>query len=162
MRIVVISDTHMQDKEAGLPPKLIEEIKHADMVVHAGDFVTMEILKKIKSLCANIRAVCGNMDTPEIRDALPPKEIFKAGRYKIGIMHGYGAPGMLVEALCGEFKGENLDIVIFGHSHAAFNAKIGDTLFFNPGSLTDKVCAAVNSYGIIELNDKIEARIIAL
>ena len=162
MRIVVISDTHIQDKEDVFSVKLVEEIKNADMVVHAGDFVSIEILKKIKTLCANVRAVCGNMDSREIRDALPPKEIFKAGRYRIGIMHGYGAPSNLVEVLASEFKGENLDIVIFGHSHAAFNEKIGGTLFFNPGSLTDKVFAAVNSYGIIELNDKIEAKIIAL
>ena len=162
MKIVVISDTHIPDKEVSLPSRLQEEIKDADMVIHAGDFVSIEVLEKIKSLCANVRAVCGNMDTPEMRNILPQKEIFKVGRYKIGIIHGYGAPHNLVETLSDEFKAEKLDIVIFGHSHSALNEKIRDTLFFNPGSLTDKMFAKVNSYGIIEVNDKIEARIVEI
>jgi hypothetical protein len=162
MRIIVLSDTHIHDDEGILPSKLMEEIKHADMVIHAGDFVSPEILEKIRSLCANLRAVCGNMDPQEIRESLPQKEIFKVGRYKIGIMHGFGAPNKLVEALSGEFKAEKPDIVIFGHSHSAFNEKIGGILFFNPGSPTDKVFAAVNSYGIIEVNGEIEAKIIEL
>ena len=162
MRIVVISDTHISDKEGSLPPKLVEEIRKADMVIHAGDFINIELLMKIKSLCANVQAVCGNMDTPEIRSALPQKEILKVGRYKIGIMHGYGSANKLVEALSAEFKAEKLDIIIFGHSHSALNEKIGDTLFFNPGSPTDKVFAAVNSYGIIEVNGNIESKIIEI
>ncbi|MDD2679689.1 MAG: metallophosphoesterase family protein [Candidatus Omnitrophica bacterium] len=160
MKIVVISDTHMTDKAGNLPTKLLEEIKTADMVIHAGDFISIELFEKIKSLCANVRAVCGNMDTPEIRQALPQKEIFKAGRYKIGVMHGYGSPAKLVEAISAEFKGEKPDIIIFGHSHSALNEKIGDTLFFNPGSPTDKMFATSNTYGIIEINAKIEAKII--
>jgi predicted phosphodiesterase len=42
------------------------------------------------------------------------------------------------------------------------NEKIGKILFFNPGSATDKVFAPYNSYGIIEVNDKIDAKIIKI
>lgn len=162
MRIVVISDTHIHDNGGSLSAKLIEEIKHADMVIHAGDFVSMEILEKIKSLSPDFKAVCGNMDPREICESLPQKIIFKAGKFKIGIMHGYGAPNNLIEVLAGEFRAEKPDIVIFGHSHSAFNEKIDGILFFNPGSLTDKVFAKTNTYGIIELTDKIEAKIVEL
>ncbi len=162
MRIVVISDTHIQGKEASLPAGLLEELQHADMVIHAGDFVSMGIFEKLKSLCADFRAVCGNMDPQEICESLPRKIIFKAGKFRIGIMHGYGAPNNLIEVLSGEFRAEKPDIVIFGHSHSAFNERIGGILFFNPGSLTDKVFAKTNTYGIIELTDKIEAKIVEL
>ena len=162
MKIVVISDTHIHDQEASLPASLVEELRNADMVIHAGDFVSMGIFEKLKSLCTDFRAVCGNMDPQGICEALPRKIILKAGKFKIGIMHGYGAPNNLIEVLSGEFRAEKPDIVIFGHSHSACNEKIGGILFFNPGSLMDKVFAKTNTYGIIEINDKIEAKIIAL
>jgi len=60
------------------------------------------------------------------------------------------------------FKNDRVDLVIFGHSHKAFNEKRGDILYFNPGSPTDQIFSPFNSYGIIEINDKIEARIIKI
>ena len=61
-----------------------------------------------------------------------------------------------------EFKKDKVDIIIFGHSHTPENKKIDGILFFNPGSLTDKDFAPYNSYGILELNDEIEAKIIRI
>ncbi len=160
MKIVVVSDTHIHDKTGQLPAKLAQEMKLADMVIHAGDFVTMATLEKIKSLSKNLKAVSGNMDSDEVKAALPKKEVFKLGRYSVGLTHGYGAPNNIAAVISEEFKGEKLDLVIFGHTHSAMNKKIGDTLFFNPGSPTDKIFAAANSFGVIELNDKIITKII--
>jgi len=60
------------------------------------------------------------------------------------------------------FKNDKVDLIIFGHSHCGLNEKKGGILFFNPGSATDKVFAPYNSYGIIEINDKIKATIIRI
>ena len=160
MKIVVISDTHIPDRAAALPEKLLNEIKNADMLIHAGDFVSFEFLEKLKSLCKNVKAVCGNMDPQEIKDVLPKKEIFKAGNFKIGVLHGHGAPHNIFEIINEEFKKDKLNIIVFGHTHCAFNEKRGDTLFFNPGSPTDKLCEDCNTYGIIEVNNGIEAKIL--
>ncbi len=160
MKIVVISDTHIPDKAEGLPAKLTEEIRGADMVIHAGDFVGFDFFQKLKSLCKNLKAVSGNMDPQEIKDILLRKEIFKAGNFKIGIFHGFGAPNKIFEVLGAEFKGDKLDVIVFGHTHSAFNEQRENALFFNPGSPTDKACEDCNTYGIIEVNDKIEAKII--
>ena len=162
MRIIVLSDTHIPERATDLPLKLVEEIKNADMVIHAGDFVSLALYEKIKSLCSNVRAVWGNMDPQELRGVLSQKEIFKAGNFKIGIFHGYGAPNRMVEILNLEFKDDKVDIIIFGHSHSTMNEKRGEILFFNPGSPTDKLFATANTYGVIEINDKIESRIVQL
>jgi len=162
MKIVVISDTHIPERADNLPERLLEEIKNADMLIHAGDFVSFEFLEKIKSLCKEVKAVCGNMDSQKIKDILPQKEIFKAGNFKVGVFHGYGSPHNIFEVLNEAFKGDKLNIIVFGHTHAAFCEKRGDTLFFNPGSPTDKLCVDCNTYGIIEINDKIEAKIFKL
>lgn len=162
MRICVISDTHIPDRASDIPQKVLEELKSADMVIHAGDFADISVLRKLRSLHNNVKAVWGNMDGQEIRNELPQKEILKIGKHKIGITHGFGPPNKLIEFLKEAFKQDNVNLIIFGHSHSSFNEKVEGILFFNPGSLTDKIFSAYNSYGIIEINDKIEAKIVKL
>ena len=160
MRILVISDTHIPRSAQDLPEAIYKEIENVDMIVHAGDFVEKELLDKFKSL-RDTKAVCGNMDSNEIRHVLNQKEVFTVGKVRIGLIHGYGAPSNLLETVRGEFK--DVDAIIFGHSHAALNIVKDGILFFNPGSPTDKIFAQSNSYGILEVTGtKIEGKIVKI
>jgi len=162
VRIVVISDTHLLEGSVKLPDKLLEDIKNSDMLIHAGDFIELKVFEGLKAIAKDIKAVWGNMDCEDLKKKLPEKEVFKAGKYKVGVMHGSGASGDMVQGLSAVFKNDDLDLVVFGHSHSAFNKKRGAILFFNPGSPTDRVFSKYNSYGIIEIADKIKARIVRL
>ncbi len=162
MKIGVISDTHIPDKTGDIPKKVLDEFKGVDMVIHAGDFVDLSVLEKLKNICGNVKAVWGNMDYAQVKEELSEKQLLDIGKYKIGLMHGYGAPDKLIGILSSVFKDKGVDLIIFGHSHAPVNEKRGEILFFNPGSPTDKVFASYNSFGIIEINDKIEARIVKI
>ena len=93
------------------------------MVIHAGDLVSLDLLKQLKSLCKDVKAVWGNMDPQEVRDELPQKEVFKAGNFTIGLYHGYGAPNNIFGVLNSEFKNDKLDVIVFGHTHRAGYAK---------------------------------------
>ena len=162
IKIGVIADTHIPDRSKSIPKEILEAFKNVDMVLHAGDLVDLKVLDELRRVCSNVKAVWGNMDPQEARKKLNAKEIIQAGRYKIGLMHGYGAPTKLVEILNEEFKNDKVDVIVFGHAHSAYNEKKGEILFFNPGSPTDKAFSPYNSYGIIEVNDKIEAKIIKI
>jgi len=162
VRIGVISDTHLIDKTQELPQIMLEDFKSADMIIHAGDLVDLSVIEKLKKVCPQVIAVYGNMDPSEVRSKLPEKEIINAGKFRIGVFHGYGAPANLVDLLSGIFKNDKVDIVIFGHSHSGLNQEKNGVVFFNPGSPTDKIYAKSNSYGIIELNGKIELKLIKL
>lgn len=162
MKIGVISDTHINHKSADLPEEIVEAFKNVDMIIHCGDLVDLSVVEKLKNLCKNVKAVYGNMDPAELKDKLPEKEIITVGKFKIGVAHGYGAPNGLVELLTKIFKDEGVDIIVFGHSHKPLNEKRGNILFFNPGSPTDKVFSPYNSYGILDITDKIEAKIIKI
>jgi hypothetical protein len=162
MKIGVISDTHIPIRSTDLPKKILEAFKNVDMVIHVGDLVDAGVLDKLKTVCKNVKAVWGNMDPDDVRKLLPEKMVLTAGNYKFGVMHGYGAPSKLIELLSACFKNDSVDVIIFGHSHAAVNEKRNGILFFNPGSPTDKVFSPYNSYGIIEVNDKIEAKVIKI
>ncbi len=160
MRILVISDTHIPRSAHDLPEAMYKEIENVDMIVHAGDLVEKDVLEKLQSL-RETKAVYGNMDSAALHHLLKDKEVFQAGSFKIGLIHGYGAPANLIDTVAGEFKG--VDAIIFGHSHEPVNMVKDGVLFFNPGSPTDKIFAKTNSYGILEITDKkIEGKIIKI
>lgn len=162
MKIGVVSDTHIPERAADLPKGLLESFKEVDMIIHAGDLVELSVLEKLRNACANVKAVYGNMDGYEVKQALAEKEIITIGNYKIGVIHGWGTPKKLMDTVHDAFKKDNVNVIVFGHSHSAVNEKKGDILFFNPGSPTDKIFSPYNSYGIIDINNKIEAKLIRL
>lgn len=162
MKIGVISDTHIPGKSEHIPAGILDAFKSVDMVVHAGDMVGLEAIAELESACPKVVGVFGNMDDQAVREKYPAKQLLNINGFKIGVMHGWGAPANLVSILKNAFKEDNCDIIIFGHSHSPMNETIGKTLFFNPGSATDKA-APYNSYGMIEINDKmINAKIIKI
>lgn len=150
-RIVVISDTHIPRVAHDLPQRIYDEIVASDMVIHAGDFIDEELLDKLLNL-KDTKAVYGNMDSTRLQARLKQKEVMQIEKVKIGLVHGYGAPATLVDTVAGEFR--KVDAVVFGHSHAAVNFTKDGTLFFNPGSPTDKIFAKSNSYGILEIDGR--------
>lgn len=161
-KIGVISDTHIPERGGDLPAEVAEAFKGVDMIIHAGDFVDLSVWEQLKKICPNVLGVWGNMDPENVRKKLPEKELIKIGRYTIGVMHGYGPPHNLVELLTSSFKQDNVDVIIFGHSHNPMNQKIGNILFFNPGSAVDKIFSSYTSCGIIEVNDEAKAMIIKI
>jgi len=162
MKIGVLSDTHLSDKSQSLPKKMLDDFKGVDMIIHAGDLISLSVIEKLKKICPNVIAVSGNMDPEAVRKKFPEKQVISAGKFKIGIYHGNGAPANLVELMASVFKDEKVDIIIFGHSHYGYNEEKNGIFFFNPGSPTDKIYAKENSYGIIELNDKIELKLVKI
>ncbi|MDP2938879.1 MAG: metallophosphoesterase family protein [Candidatus Omnitrophota bacterium] len=161
MKIGVIADTHIPERADSLSKEIEEAFQQADLIIHAGDFTSLEVLNKLKMI-APVKGVHGNMDQFDIVNILPKKDIVKCGKFNIGVFHGFGDPTGIIEQLKREFKNDKVDVIIFGHSHRPMNEKKENILFFNPGSPTDTVFAPFKSYGIIEINDKIEAKIVRL
>ena len=132
---------------------MLKEFEGVDFIIHAGDFCSskdLELLAKIKE----VKAVHGNMDGSDIIKYCPRRQIIKVNGFKIGLFHGEGPPQTLMQKIEEEFKGEKLDVIIYGHSHLAMNEKRGNVLYFNPGSPTDTVFAPYRSYGILDVTDK--------
>src|SRR3989338_4451367 len=152
MKIVVLSDTHIPRAAEELPQAVYDAIAGADMVMHAGDFVELDVLERLKKMKETV-AVYGNMDSKALRDALKPKEVVSVGRLRIGLIHGYGPPSEMTKAVRAEFG--KVDCIVFGHAHTPTNKVEDGILFFNPGSPTDRVFASYNSYGILHVNDTV-------
>lgn len=158
MKIGVLSDTHIRTMSLELERMLLKHLSDSDMILHAGDVVEMEVLDIFQSYDLNV--VSGNMDSREIKKKYPWKRVLTVGRFKIGMIHGSGSPSGMEKRIQEEF--EDLDCIVFGHTHNPSNQMIGKTLFFNPGSPTDKRFAKVNSLGILKVNDLLTGEIIYL
>lgn len=160
IKIVVLSDTHIPERAADLPKKVYEDLKSADFVLHAGDITSVNFYKKLQKAVTCLKAVSGNMDEIDLKKMLPLRESIKVDKFKIGLIHGWGGPFDIQDLVHKEFLQEKPNIIVFGHSHQPLNMNKNGILFFNPGSPTDKIFSQINSYGIITINDKIEARIV--
>ncbi len=158
MKIGVMSDTHLRQITNDLR-KVVEGIfSDADMILHAGDIVSPTVLNYLES--AKVIAVSGNMDPYETSQSLPEKRVIEAESFKIGLIHGWGPPQGLAQKLRKEF--EQIDCLVFGHSHQPLNARFGNVLYFNPGSMTFSSRSSKKSVGILHIHDTIEGEIITL
>jgi len=151
MRIGVVSDTHMHSFEE-MPQKLAGALSDVDLIVHAGDFVGSAVLEGLRRL-GEVKAVRGNVDSAKLRGLLPEKETIVVGGKKIGITHGWGGPEGIEERVRGLF--DEVDVIIYGHSHEARNEQIGGILFFNPG-------LGRRSVGILTIEKDVKGEIIKL
>ncbi len=152
MTVFVVADTHVPDRLAKLTRKFLQKIKQGDIVLHAGDLVTLDIYRQLEAK-AKVHAVCGNMDDFEVRDHLPKSKTFQLWNFSIGLCHGTGPPYGLAEKVYENFA-RKPNVVIFGHSHMPYNKKIGSTLMFNPGSLSGNLMSASSSYGILHIESE--------
>ncbi len=163
MKIGVISDTHIPERASHIPQGILEEFAKMDLLLHAGDLVELQVLEGLRKICSRVVAVRGNMDSREVKDILPEKEIIKINGKKIGLIHGFGHPNKLIESVSAVFQNEAVDVIVFGHSHTPVNETRAGILYFNPGSPTDKIFSPFNSYGILEIKEeKVEGKIIRL
>jgi hypothetical protein len=164
MRILVLSDTHIPATATKLPGIVEKEAGASDCCLHCGDYIVYSVYETLSRL-TKIYGVCGNMDGTTIKTKLPEKQILKFEDVTLALTHGGGHPQKILEYIDREFAEEsgNVDIFVFGHSHAPLNQKINGKIYFNPGSPTDTLFTPYRSYGILEIKGKeIKGRIVKI
>lgn len=162
MKIGVISDTHVPSQYEQLPEELLLRLSTVDFIIHAGDIEDSDTLRQLQKV-KRVVAVSGNMDSDELKSKLPHREVLNVDHYKIGIIHGWGDPHSLPKRMLEEFKSDNVNCVVFGHSHQIYNQDMNGVLMFNPGSPTDTIYAHYRTYGILETSaEGIKGEIIRL
>jgi putative phosphoesterase len=148
MLIAVISDTHMPRGARRLPVACVERIAAADLLLHAGDLMTVEVLRELEAIGPPVAAVHGNMDTAELRRVLPAERVVEADGARIAMVHDAGPRRGRLDRMRHRF-GDRADAVIFGHSHLPLHARAEDGFqIFNPGSPTERRRAPTHTMGM--------------
>ena len=162
MRIAVLSDTHAPRFWKRCPPAVAEHVRDVDLILHAGDVCTVEVLEELAAY-APVRAVLGNNDGPDVANWCAPEtwECELEG-LAVAMIHDSGPKTGRPLRMRRRFPGA--DLVIFGHSHIPMDLSADGLRIFNPGSPTDKRRQPYGTLGRLEISDGVlvEAQIIEL
>jgi uncharacterized protein len=160
MLIGLISDTHIPERADKIPEKVFEVFKDVDMIMHAGDLVSKEVLMELEKVAPTI-CVQGNMDRM-YGQKLPKREIITVENFTVGLDHGEVYPRGDTQQLKYIGMEMGVDVLVTGHTHTPFIKKLENMVLLNPGSptvprMSDPTVMLVN----VHKND-LDARIIKL
>jgi putative phosphoesterase len=151
MLIAVISDTHLPRGARRLPDACVERIAGADLLLHAGDFSTLDVLRELEAIGPPVVGVHGNVDSADLRRLLPEERVVEVGGVRIAMLHDAGPRTGRLERMRRRF-GERADTVVFGHSHMPLHEQADDGFqILNPGSPTERRRAPGHTMGLIEV-----------
>jgi putative phosphoesterase len=158
MKIGVISDTHLQEVTSQLVRIYEEHFSDADMILHAGDLVSMDIVDFFSQ--KPLHVVQGNMDCQAVKDRFAEKKVIELNGFRLGLIHGWGSPLGIEKRIRPEFG--KVQAIVYGHSHRSANHRSGDVLFFNPGSASGFSLSRSHSVGILHIAEDIKGTIIGV
>lgn len=118
MKIGILSDTH-----GLLRPRVVEYLKTADVILHAGDINKPDIVEQLRQ-DAPLYVVRGNNDK-EWAKALPHDLTVTLDGVRFYMVHNKkeSTPDLA-----------DTDVVVFGHSHKYLQEEKDGILWLNPGS----------------------------
>ncbi len=124
--IGVISDTH-----GLLRPSILKHLKNIDLIIHAGDFDTMQVLDELETI-APLAGVRGNMDHCAWASGIPDSRVINVGGISIYVLHNlhYFRNGAIENGQ----EDRQIDIIVFGHTHQPHYKKQNGLVLLNPGA----------------------------
>jgi len=136
VRVVALADTHAPRRWTSCPPEVAQQLRRADVILHAGDVCTAEVLNEL-SQYAPVLAVIGNNDGPDVAawGAEPALQLGLDG-LAVAMIHDSGPAGGRLARMRRTFPAA--DLVVFGHSHIPLDQSDDSLRIFNPGSPTDR------------------------
>jgi uncharacterized protein len=137
VKLLLTADTHVPKRARDLPEQLWQAVDEADVVVHAGDWVCVELLDALVARANRLIGVVGNNDGPRLSARLPEVAIAELDGVRLAVVHDTG-PASSRDARCAA-RFPDSDVLVFGHSHIPWDTVTPTGLrLLNPGSPTDR------------------------
>jgi uncharacterized protein len=124
-------------------------LARADLVLHAGDFVTANFLQELRRIGPPVEGVHGNMDEAALKEALPTQRVVEAAGLRIAMVHDAGPRAGREARLAARF--EDCEAVIYGHTHVPQVERFQHLWILNPGSPTERRSAPVHSMLVLRV-----------
>lgn len=149
--LLIVSDTH-----GLLRPGVIELARESELVVHAGDVGSRDVLDGLRDV-AEVVAVRGNVDHGAWASELPRHARVQRHGKTLHVVHQR-------EHLDVDPVIDGIDVVISGHSHRPAIRRDGGVLYLNPGSAGPRRFGLPVTVAVLELAGMgtPEARIVEL
>jgi putative phosphoesterase len=149
VHLLLLADTHLPRRAKDLPPDVWAAVDAVDLVVHAGDWMHLDLLDRLEAR-ADVLGCWGNNDGPDLRARLPEVARRTVEGVRVAVVHETG-----------DAKGRDLrmdrahpdtDLLVFGHSHIPWDTVTpGGMRLLNPGSPTDRRRQPVGTYLTLSL-----------
>lgn len=136
-RIGIISDTHGM-----LRPEVAEILQGCEVILHGGDINSSDILDKLNQV-APTYAVRGNNDKEWAKD-LP--ETLSLSLYGISFFMVHNKKYIPKDT-------NNIDIIVYGHSHKYEKKVVGGQFMLNPGSCGPRRFTQPITFAVLEIED---------
>jgi putative phosphoesterase len=150
LRVVALADTHAPRRWKSCPPPVAEQLRQADVILHAGDVCIAAVLDELAQY-APVLAVIGNNDGPDVAawGATPTLQADLDG-LRVAMIHDSGPAAGRPQRMRRRFPGAGL--VVFGHSHIPLDVSAAGTRIFNPGSPTDRRRQPRGTVGVLRID----------
>jgi putative phosphoesterase len=178
MKIGVLADTHIPELLPALPPRVLKMLEGVDIILHVGDICHLSVLQQLEPI-AQTYAVYGERDSAQVRRYLQERQRLEFGNRSIGLVHGHRAwegdfftrlalrmsrsrrTAVLCHYVLRQF--DDVDAIVFGHSHAPYIKMHGGVLLFNPGSVMPRNKKGYGTIGILDIGPHaIKGRIVSI
>lgn len=140
MRLLLLADTHVPKRARDLPPQVWDEVDTADVVVHAGDWVSVDLLDRLEERSRRLVACYGNNDGPDLQARLPLVNRVELDGLRLAVVHETGSREGRERRAAADYPDD--DVLVFGHSHIPWDTatanRRGTLRLLNPGSPTDR------------------------
>ena len=156
MWIGVISDTH-----GTLSHSVLDVFDGVDYILHCGNIGSPEVLEEL----SQIAPVAGVLGQGDDSDLYPFQKTMLRKWFDVGIYlsHRIGDPTHLSKAIKEELNRLDPQVILFGYIQGAFNNRVEDRLFFNPGPAGRKRSRHQRSVGILEIEGRlVRGEVVAL
>ncbi|MDF2045082.1 metallophosphoesterase [Microbacterium sp. Kw_RZR3] len=135
-RLLLVADTHVPKRARSIPDAVRRAASEADLIVHAGDWVTEAVLDELLSL-GPVLGVWGNNDGADLRARLPEIARAEIEGVRVAVVHETGAATGRERRMDAAFP--DTDLLVFGHSHIPWDTSTpAGVRLLNPGSPTDR------------------------
>jgi len=136
-----------------LPAPVWAAVDAADVVVHAGDWVSVELLDALEDRAARLVGVWGNNDGPPLRERLPEVARVQLDGVRLAVVHETGTAAGRERRCAAAYP--DVDVLVFGHSHIPWDTTAGRGLrLVNPGSPTDRRRQPTHTWMTAEIRDR--------
>jgi putative phosphoesterase len=157
MRLVMLSDTHLPARARALPAEIWTAVEEADVVLHAGDWISRDAVDELTARAGRLIGCYGNNDGPDVRAVLPEVARVTLGGLRFVVVHETGPARGREHRMAAAYP--DADVLVFGHSHVPWDSTVahspgpagtagagartpstapGTLRLLNPGSPTDR------------------------
>ncbi|UGV41211.1 YfcE family phosphodiesterase [Methanococcoides orientis] len=161
MKLIILSDTHIKSGQSLLellPGDLVTIIKNSDILIHAGDFETLECYNELSGL-GDLVAVHGDTDVPELMELLPERQVIEVEGVRVGVIHKGQLTSDNPDGLRYLAKEMGVDVLIFGHFHHPIIEDY-EVLLLSPGSAIVPGIAEPSAIELEIFEGKVKGRVI--